>query len=130
MKFYLIGKFATRETIGERIKVLESLGHECAHNWTKKENYTAPKSEQVYKDLMGVTNAELVIAVIDNPNYHYRGSFAEIGCALGQGKRVHLITNNCEKGSVTHCFLSHKNIIKFSTWEGFLDYIKDMKCIN
>ena len=128
--FYLIGKFATRENIAERIKDVEKFGLKVTHNWTLKENYSQPKSEQVYQDIEGVKRADFVIAVINNPTYAYRGSFSEIGAAIATGKTVYLITDNCEKGSVNHCFLSHKNIVRFSTWEGFLQFLPSVlkKC--
>lgn len=124
--FYLIGKFSNREIISERIKEVEILGFHNTHNWTRKENYNCPKSQQVEQDINGVKNADIVIAIIDNPIYHYRGSFAEIGCALGQNKRVYLITNNCEQGTLTHCFLFHKNIIRFNTWKGFIEFLSSI----
>ena len=121
--FYLIGKFSTKDLIATRIKDVEKLGLKVTHNWTLEENWSCPKSEQVFHDIEGVKRADIVIAVINNPNYHYRGSFSEIGAAIACDKTVYLITDNCEKGSVTHCFLSHKNIVRFSTWEGFLKFI-------
>lgn len=125
--FYLIGKFSNREYISEKIKEIENLGFYNTHNWTLKQNYSQPKSTQVEEDINGVKKADIVIAIIDNPKYQYRGSFAEIGCALGLDKTVYLITNNCEKGSVTHCFLFHKNIIRFHTWQGFLQFLPSLK---
>ena len=124
--FYLIGKFSNRETISNRIKEVEALDLKITHNWTDQTNYSQPKSTQVEQDINGVKNADFVIAIIDNPKYQYRGSFAEIGCALGLDKPIYLITNNCEKGSVTHCFLFHKNIIRFHTWQGFMKFLPSL----
>ena len=126
--FYMIGKFSTKDDIAKRIKIVEDMGLKVTHNWTLKENWTCPKSEQVENDIKGVIDADIVIAIINNPNYHYRGSFSEIGAAIASGKTVYLITDNCEKGSVTHCFLSHKNIIRFSTFEGFLQFLPTILC--
>lgn len=128
--FYMIGKFSTKDDIAKRIKIVEDMGLKVTHNWTLKENWTCPKSEQVENDIKGVIDADIVIAIINNPNYHYRGSFSEIGAAIASGKTVYLITDNCEKGSVTHCFLSHKNIIRFSTFEGFLQFLPTILCKN
>ena len=121
--FYMIGKFATKDEIAKRIKRVEELGLKVTHNWTLKENWTCPKSQQVEQDLKGVVDADIIIANINNPNYHYRGSFSEIGAAIATGKTVYLVTDNCEKGSVTHCFLSHRNIVKFTTFEGLLRFL-------
>jgi len=125
--FYLIGRFSNREIISEKIKEIEQIGFNNTHNWTDEKNYSQPKSNQVEQDINGVIKADIIIAIIDNPKYQYRGSFAEIGCALGLGKIVYLITNNCERGSVAHCFLFHKNIIRFQTWEGFINFLNSNK---
>ena len=125
--FYLISKFATKDIIAKKIKEVENEGFEVTHNWTDPKHYTREKSNQVYEDINGVKRADIVIAIIDNPKYHYRGSFAEIGCALGLDKTVYLVTNNLEKGSASHCFLFHPNIIRFQTWEGFMKFLPSLK---
>ena len=130
-KFYLIGKFSTKDKIRELIKEVENIGFHVTHNWTLEENFTCPKSEQVENDINGVIAADFVIAIIDNKKYHYRGSFSEIGCALGLDKQVYLVTNNLEEGSAQHCFLFHKNIIRFQTWKGLTKFLKyQYKCIK
>ena len=125
--FYLISKFSNRENVAERIKEVQEIGFDITHNWTEKKHYSQPKSDQVEQDINGVRKADIIIAIIDNPKYQYRGSFAEIGCALGLDKTVFLITNNCEKGSAAHCFLFHKNIIRFQTWDGFMKFLPNLK---
>lgn len=129
--FYMISKFATKDIIKEKIKEVQNIGFCVTHNWTKEENYSKPKSTQVEQDINGVVKADFVIAIIDNPNYHYRGSFAEIGCALGLDKPVYLVTNNLEDGSASHCFLFHRNIIRFQTWEGLIKFLNfQYKCLK
>ena len=128
--FYIIGKFATKKIIAEKIKEVENMGFENTHNWTLKENYTCPKSEQVKNDINGVKDADIVIAIINNPEYHYRGSFSEIGAAIGLDKTVYLVTDNLESGSASHCFLFHPNIVRFQTWEGLIRFLKRDLIIN
>lgn len=123
MNFYMISKFSTKDIIREKIKEVEKIGFKVTHNWTLEKNYSKEKSTQVEQDINGVINSDFVIAIIDNPKYHYRGSFAEIGCALGLDKPVYLVTNNLEEGSARHCFLFHKNIIRFQSWEGLIKFL-------
>ena len=126
-KFYLISKFSTKDIIREKIKEVEKIGFEVTHNWTLPENYQQPKSKQVEEDINGVIKADFIISIINNEKYHYRGSFAEIGAAIATNKTIYLVTDNLEKGSASHCFLFHKNIIRFQTWESLIKFLKDNK---
>lgn len=41
---------------------------------------------------IGVQNADVVIALMDDPKYPYRGTLFELGVALGLNKRVFVVT--------------------------------------
>lgn len=123
-KFYFIGKFEHAEEIAQKIKCITSQGYELTHNWTMADKMDDSLAKQVEDDLDGVCNADFVVALIDHPSHEYRGSFAEIGCAIGLKKRIYLITNNQElpTSAAQHCFLFHRCLNKFNTWEEFLKY--------
>lgn len=79
-------------------------------------------------DLEEVANADMVLAVMEDPKYAYRGTFTEIGYALGQNKRVFIVCpgtvkqlsdTKCEFSfdCMTNVFYWHPNVIHCATLE-------------
>jgi hypothetical protein len=131
--FYLAGSFFKKELLGNYIDELEKLGHKCSWNWTKVEQgERIPELMATYSknDLKGVKNADIVVAIINDKDYAYRGTFCELGYALACGKRVYVI---CEEDqeykdySFNGCvFAWHPDIIRVKTWNDFLKILSKL----
>jgi len=133
MKFYLAGKWSDKEKITSLMKDLTDLGHTCAHNWTKNEAKTRDDSTLggfALLDINGVKDADYYIAFINDPDYLYRGTFTEMGAALGLGKHVYIVEelpprpddgrHPCQRS----CFYFHPQVHHLQGWDNFLKEFK------
>ena len=137
MKIYVSGKYDNKPTIKKIIIQLQSLGHTITHDWTMTDVKTElqnNKDHDVYpkyaiNDVIGVTQARLLIAIMDDPEYAYRGTFTEIGVALGQrAKDKHMgIWIFCPHHNAvarTNPFFHHPYIVHFRNWQWCLEALK------
>jgi len=60
-------------------------------------------------DLDGVREADLVVMIMDQPEYEYRGTFTELGAALSLGKPV-IMTGPSTVRAATNVFYWHSGI--------------------
>lgn len=127
MKIYLAGKWSDKINMRKMMMELEEIGHTITHNWTNNETPTRSPQELAYfakLDIDGVINADYVIAYMDDPKYAYRGTFTEIGCAIGCKKRIIIVspdydlTNKDEQPYYsTNCFFHHTQIEHVNSWK-------------
>uniref|UniRef100_A0A6C0EK87 Nucleoside deoxyribosyltransferase n=1 Tax=viral metagenome TaxID=1070528 RepID=A0A6C0EK87_9ZZZZ len=121
MKLYIAGKWYDGKKIQNKMKELVALGHTITHDWTTSETtYTSAEfrmREDAISDINGVKNADVVIAIVDDNDYPYRGTSHEIGAALALGKPVMLY---CPQPLVSAwcqtCFSRHPCITLFEKW--------------
>lgn len=91
MKIYLAGawhRLSEIKAIGDHLK---NNGHELTSSWTTREHgqKTIEKCiNDAIIDIDEVKAADIVVAIMNEPNYPYRGTCCEIGCALGLNKQV------------------------------------------
>jgi nucleoside 2-deoxyribosyltransferase len=115
MKIYLAGKWADRANIRTIMDSLEAKGHTITHDWTSHENENDRSPEYLKRcahlDIEGVRNAELIIVLMTDPKYAYRGSFTEIGAAVALRKHVHIVCPDPNAYCRTNCFFFHPLII-------------------
>ncbi len=97
MKFYVAGKFTDAARIRWYMDRIEELGHTITEDWTPNYKKTvAPDfavsnsymSNCALKDMIGVKTADVLLAIMDDPSYEYKGTWTEIGMAIGAGKNV------------------------------------------
>ncbi len=93
MKVYVAGKFTEAKRIREVQAAVVAAGHSISFDWTKnKYEEGRPMHLQAMHfaelDVKGVADADCVVAVLEDPVYEYRGTFTEIGIAIGQNKPV------------------------------------------
>lgn len=117
MKIYVAGKFYEAKRIQGEIDNLKQLGFQITHEWTKKEP-NGPRTPEYQKecaelDINAVKEADMVIVDMTDPEYPYRGTWCEIGCAYGLGKPVWIITAT----SSTNCFYWHGLARHFKCWD-------------
>ncbi len=114
MKIYLAGKWGARIPIRKIMRELETeQKHEITHYWPDNED--GDRSPQflgkcAHDDIEGVRNADIVVVLMDDPEYAYRGSFTEIGAALALNKPVFVVCPHDEAYCKTNCFFWHPGI--------------------
>lgn len=107
VKFYVAAKWQDRPIVHQVYQILKSFGHEITLDWTDHElpNESQMKQSQINnflsmwaeKDIIGVQNCDLLIALFMEPR-HQRGAMVEVGAALGLGKPI-LIIGHAEDSS-------------------------------
>lgn len=128
MKLYLAGKFGDRHgPMGEKRDALIELGHDITHDWMTFETPTrnhADKGVMAYKDIGGVKAADAVIIVMDDPEYTYRGSYAELGATLALGKPICMVSPlGPDFGFKSNVFWHHPSIAYAEDWPAALSWL-------
>lgn len=142
MKIYVAGKWAPTAAGMEPIRAAQravlAAGHTVTHDWTSVEGTTdqtgwdaatrrAFRAKCAALDIDGVRTADAVVALMTDTAYSYRGTFTELGAALGLGKRVLVVTPaalRLSSGSdapaltaATNCFYEHPSVEHVETVE-------------
>lgn len=85
MKIYLAGSWADRHNMQIAMKKLIEKGHQITHDWTNNEvlynDYHDRSIRCASADIKGVCDADIVIALMTDDNYPYKGTRHEIGAA-------------------------------------------------
>lgn len=144
VKIYLAGRFANKDKFRELGNKLELKGHEITCKWWDIEQTYAPnrsldESKDVGRnELNGVINADIIIVIVDDANYPYRGTLTEVGIAMGYlvannkeiNKHIYIICNenltnkNCGFLCVPHITLANiMSILKDDNFDIVLDII-------
>lgn len=91
-KIYVAGGWSFRREIDVITKRLGAVpGIEITSHWIGRENGRGDPqhlAECAKGDIDEVTAADAVVAIMTDKEYAYRGTFTEMGCAIGQGKPV------------------------------------------
>jgi hypothetical protein len=91
---YVAGAWIHREKIHEEIIQLQKLGFNITSTWTNRQGrWDTPDDYKVCSelDMLSIMKADTILAFMTDPNYDYRGTFTEIGCGIGSGRRVIII---------------------------------------
>jgi len=123
---YVAGKWTDKDTIAMKMNQIEKLGYDISHKWINYEptgKYN--KSTLADYDLKGVQNCDLLIVVMDDPLYAYRGTFTEVGIALGLGKKIYIFDPNENSYSSTNVFYHHPSIKHFNKWDDIMQMLED-----
>lgn len=127
MKIYLAGMWCDRVNIRKIMaEIEEAHGHRITHYWPDMEN--GPNTPEFLgncakDDIIGVKNADVVIILMTDPKYPYRGTFTEIGAALALEKRIFIVGCPEESYAKTNCFFWHPNIEYASTLQSVLQIL-------
>jgi len=95
-RVYVAGGFKYKSLVNEVQEMLRGLGYAISHDWTAFEHADADRTvEECARyselDMEGVRSADFVVAVFNDNDYPYRGTFAELGGAIIGGKRVYVL---------------------------------------
>lgn len=103
MKVYVAGAVIHKEEIRHVQSKLREIGCTITHDWTVCEPENACPTEEELRtfsrqDIGGVRAANVVVVVLNDPTYAYRGTFAELGAAIAFGKTIYIIDSMGEEG--------------------------------
>lgn len=125
-KLYVAGKWADRERLHGIIQDLRAAGYEITHDWTQVEVEEGEQRTVEHQnkcadlDISGVRSADLVIVDMQDKDYAYRGSWTEIGCALGIRIPVWIIGP-----ASSNCFYYASGCEHFLTWDSVMVSLKE-----
>lgn len=121
-QIYVAGKFFDRVQIRKYMDELECMGFIISHDWcTYESNSSNRRADMARLDINGVKDADIVVILMTDPKYAYRGSFTELGTALALNKTVYIICDDPKSQCCTNVFFHHPNIIHLNSWPDFLD---------
>ena len=127
LRIYIAGKWSDKDTIKKYMNQLQKVGHTITHDWTSYEsNVENKKSDMAFKDVQGVAFADVLIVVMTDPKYQYRGSFTELGVALGLLKDVYIICSDDNSDCKTNVFFHHPSIVHVKSWDECLSKLKEI----
>jgi nucleoside 2-deoxyribosyltransferase len=113
-----------REAAAAFMRTLEQPPYNLVitHDWTGGGN-GASLAEMAARDEAGIRAAGVLIAVMTHKTYEYKGTWFEIGFALGRGLPVVLISPFVTKDDAVtarNVYFHHKDLRRFATVDAFL----------
>ena len=91
-EIYVAGGYKHRNEIREFVDQLEATGlYKQSRRWFDVESDSETPAQSAAADLEAVRNASLVVAVMTDPDYAYRGTWTEVGAALALRKSITII---------------------------------------
>jgi Fe2+ transport system protein FeoA len=90
VRVFVASGWIERAGAAEVMRQLRALGCTITHDWTVPQSTDPARTAAL--DLAGVRAAEVVVAVMAHPSYEYKGTFTEIGIALGARIPVLLVS--------------------------------------
>lgn len=128
IQLYVAGGWIHRASLKGVMQSLRNSGFGVTSGWIERENGDySPKAlaEDAKADFEEIRDADVLVAIMDDPTYAYRGSFTEIGYALGLGRHVIIVCPLERRESegnwtyshtcATNVFFWHPNIVQADT---------------
>jgi len=130
---YVAGSIVEREELQSKMDILKNLGYTVTSRWPKFEKELNNLDDYAISsafDIYGVECAHVVIAIMQNPTYAYRGTFTEIGCALSNinASRIIIINNgtcvpNEDLKSSPKFKFSHTCMESVFFWHPYIEHV-------
>jgi hypothetical protein len=93
---YVAGKWAEKQAARDVMAHVRAAGYTITEDWTQHADgqKTADQlANDAMHDVTGVLAATAIIVLLTDASYPYRGSFFEMGVAIGANKRVLVVAN-------------------------------------
>jgi hypothetical protein len=118
LRIYVAGAFCDKAAVRRVQDALRAAGHTITLDWTWHEDGTkdaAALAADAAADVDGVARADAALFLFTQPTYAYRGTFTELGVALGMaaaGAKQRLVIVDALPASTaayyrTNCFFHH-----------------------
>ena len=136
MKVYVGGKFSDKKKIRAYMDRIEKMGNVITHDWTSFE-YKPEDEDELFMDdgcsenmemsakydIEGVKDCDVFLAIFEDKDYPYRGTFTELGCALGLEKKIIIMCPEPKATCRTNCFFHHPKIMHVDYFEQAVEMI-------
>lgn len=138
MRIYIAGKYDDYDSYNTFKKIIQESGHTITYDWTIRakqfrniKKTSGDLQTDALLDINGVLEADITIAIMNDPAYVYRGTLTEIGASIARDifrkkQGTIIVSNNENIYAATCCFYYHPDIIRVSTLEEALNTIKNM----
>lgn len=129
VKVYLAGKFGDKDgPMAAKRDQIRAAGIVITHDWMTYER-PGPRTPDVlgdyaFKDIQAVKDAHVVVFVMDDPKYAYRGSFTELGAALALGKQIFMYTPEGDHHCKSNVFWNHPLIRHYTEWSKIIERLE------
>lgn len=129
IKLFVAGAFKHRKTIHDKyVVLLRELGFQITFDWTVDRGRQLPGisyNEMMARlDTMGVNAADLMVVIMDDTEYNYRGTWVEIGMAIARNMPV-LVYFKDEIGD--KIYLEHPRVRIFREFDALLKLLLRVK---
>lgn len=111
---YIAGAWAHRAEIAAIIKQVQGLGAVVTHDWTRNDEL-ADQAKAAVLDVDAVKAADVVLLVMTDPAYAYRGTCTELGVALGCECKHVWIAGPDTVAAASNVFWHHPRVRHFAT---------------
>ena len=94
LNIYLAGGWKFRADIAPIKLQLESKGYNVVSHWMERENGIVTPDDFQHNanmDIKEVIESNILVCIMTDSKYAYRGTFTEIGCALGQNMPIIIV---------------------------------------
>jgi len=135
-KVFVAGKYADRLLLREKMLILQKLGYVITYDWSlidcDNKNTTLSKQDIAMMDVVGVKKCDILVIILDDKDYTYRGTMVELGIAIGLNKKIFVVvTNEAHKTLMTNIYLHYKNNLHiFNSWNELLEKMTNDIKIN
>jgi len=134
---YVAGSWVQRKILHNKMLELRKAGYIVTSNWPLLEDKIDNPDDYAEcskRDIKGVLTADILLVFMTDPNYPYRGTFTEIGCAIGSGKRIILIcdgtidnisdtVNNVKNKDKYNLSFSHDCMKNVFFWDPHIEHV-------
>ncbi len=124
MRFYLCARYGRRQEMATHAAELHSLGHQVVSRWIlgrheAADGDTTRWADFAEEDIDDVRRCEALVAFTETGAYPRGSRHVEFGMALAQEKKVVVI------GPVENIFHTLPPVVRFGTWQEFVEAITD-----
>lgn len=129
-KIYVAGSWNHRHQLAEKMDELRSKGYTVTSYWPGLEdrmNNPDDYGECSKIDIHGVIDSDTVLAFMTDPMHPYCGTFTEIGCGIGSGKRIIVICDGkcTNSDSEKNYNFSHRCMQSVFFWDPRIEHVSD-----
>jgi nucleoside 2-deoxyribosyltransferase len=107
---------------------MKESGFRITSNWPDREHGADTHEAYTFfadADLKEIDECDSVLAIMDDPKYAYRGTFTEIGYALGRKKNVMIVCPCIDPNGKYFCTT---NVFFHATGVSHFDTVEDAIC--
>ena len=137
MKIYTASGWLFRERIAKINNDLKSKGLNIISTWIEEEaGISTPEDSRIdaIRDVNQVKECDVLLAIMDDDKYAYRGTWTEIGVAIALNKKIIVVCPGTQNKisdikyeyshyCMTNVFFWHPNIIRVKTIDDAIIYL-------